>query len=109
MKRPLAYITAAWLGGDSENAELAAQYCRTVYEAGFSPICPPLYLPLFLNDAVPEEHKSGIDMSRDLLRRSHVLVVCGHSMDMVRAGLRFNDFQYLFVRTTDAVSALYPF
>ena len=73
-------ITAAWLGGDSENAELAAQYCRTVYEAGFSPICPPLYLPLFLNDAVPEEHKSGIDMSRDLLRRSHVLVVCGHSM-----------------------------
>lgn len=40
MKRPLAYITAAWLGGDSENAELAAQYCRTVYEAGFSPICP---------------------------------------------------------------------
>ena len=55
-------------------------YKRQVYEAGFSPICPPLYLPLFLNDAVPEEHKSGIDMSRDLLRRSHVLVVCGHSM-----------------------------
>ena len=80
MKRPLAYITAAWLGGDSENAEQAARYCRAVYEAGFSPICPPLYLPLFLNDAVPEEHKSGIDMGRDLLRRSHVLVVCGHTM-----------------------------
>ena len=75
MKRPLAYITAGWLGGDSENAEQAARYCRAVYEAGFSPICPTLYLPLFLNDAVPEEHKSGIDMSRDLLRRSHVLVV----------------------------------
>ena len=40
----------------------------------------PFYLPLFLNDAVPEEHKSGIDMGRDLLRRSHVLVVCGHTM-----------------------------
>ena len=53
MKRPLAYITAAWLGGDSENAELAAQYCRTVYEAGFSPICPPLYLPLFLRQTPP--------------------------------------------------------
>ena len=37
-----------------------------------------LYLPLFLNDAVPEEHKSGIDMGRDLLRRSRVLVVCGN-------------------------------
>ena len=80
MKRPLAYITTGWLGGDSENAEQAARYCRAVYEAGFSPICPTLYLPLFLNDAVPEEHKSGIDMSRDLLRRSHVLVVCGHTM-----------------------------
>lgn len=48
-----------------------------VYDAGYSPICPMLYLPLFLNDAVPEEHKSGIDMGRDLLRRSRVLVVCG--------------------------------
>ena len=78
MKRPLAYVTAAWYGGDSENAEQAARYCRAVYEAGFSPICPTLYLPLFLNDAIPEEHKSGMDMSRDLLGRSHVVVVWGH-------------------------------
>ena len=80
MKRPLAYITAAWCGEDYKNTEQAARYCRAVYEAGFSPICPTLYLPLFLNDAVPEEHKSGIDMSRDLLRRSHVLVVCGQTV-----------------------------
>ena len=81
MKRPLAYVTAAWYGGDSENAERAAQYCRAVYEAGFSPLCPVLYLPLILNDAIPEEHKSGIDMGRDLLRRAHVLVVCGDAID----------------------------
>ena len=80
MNRPLAYITAAWSGDDCENAELAAKYCRTVYKAGFSPICPTLYLPLILNDAIPEEHKDGIDMSRNLLRRSHVLVVCGHTV-----------------------------
>ena len=80
MKRPLAYITAAWYGGDTENAELAAQYCRAVYDAGFAPICPALFLPLFLNDAVPEEHKSSIDIGRDLLRRSRVLVVCGHTV-----------------------------
>ena len=80
MKRPLAYITAAWCGEDCKNTEQAARYCRAVYEAVFSPICPTLYLPLFLNDAVPEEHKSGIDMSRDLLRRSHVLVVCGQTV-----------------------------
>ena len=80
MKRPLAYITAAWYGGDTENAELDAQYCRAVYDAGFAPICPALFLPLFLNDAVPEEHKSSIDIGRDLLRRSRVLVVCGHTV-----------------------------
>ena len=33
MKRPLAYITAAWCGSDHENTKLAAQYCRTVYRA----------------------------------------------------------------------------
>lgn len=53
MKRPLAYITAAWYGGESENAEQATRYCRAVYEVGFSPICPALYLPLILNDAIP--------------------------------------------------------
>ena len=56
MKRPLAYITAAWSGDPCEATEQAAKYCRAVYEAGFSPICPTLYQPLFLNDAVPEEH-----------------------------------------------------
>ena len=78
MKRPLAYITATWSGDPCEATEQAAKYCRAVYEAGFSPICPTLYQPLFLNDAVPEEHKNGIDMGRDLLRRSRVLVVCGN-------------------------------
>ena len=78
MKRPLAYITAPWKGGAVENAEQAAQYCRAVYEAGYAPICPALFLPLFLNDPVPQEHKDGIDIGRDLLRRSRVLVVCGH-------------------------------
>ncbi|MBE7727963.1 MAG: hypothetical protein E7244_27345 [Enterocloster citroniae] len=79
MKRPLAYITAAWCGESA--TEYATRYCRMAYEAGFSPICPILYLPLFLNDAVPEEHKSGIDIGRDMLRRSHVLVVCGNEVD----------------------------
>ena len=80
MKRPLAYITAAWSGDPCGATEQAAKYCRTVYEAGFSPICPTLYQPLFLNEAISEEHKSGIDMGRDLLRRSRVLVVCGHTI-----------------------------
>jgi hypothetical protein len=81
MKRPLAYITAPWGANEFENTETAAKYCRAVYDAGFAPICPLLFLPLFLNDDVPQEHKDGIDMGRDLLRRAHVLVVCGHTVD----------------------------
>ena len=76
MKRPLAYITAAWNGEPDIDTALAFQYCGITYEAGFSPICP-----LFINDAIPEEHKDGIDMRRDMLRRARVLVVCGTAVD----------------------------
>ena len=71
MKRPLAYITAPWSNSQYENAENAAAYCRQVYDAGYSP----------LKDEIPQEHKDGLDMVRDYLRRSHVLVVCGHGID----------------------------
>lgn len=81
MKRPLAYITAAWSGNWATDTEQAAGYCRIAYEAGFSPVCPLLYLPLFINNAIPQEHKDGIDIRRDMLRRSRVLVVCGGEMD----------------------------
>ncbi len=81
MKRPFAYITAPWSGNEIENTKQAAKYCREVYDAGFTPICPLLFVPLFLDNAVPQEHKDGIDIGRELLRRSHVLVVCGRTVD----------------------------
>jgi hypothetical protein len=81
MKRPLAYISAAWGGCEIKNTENAAKYCRAVYEAGFSPICPILFMPLYLNSEIPTEHKNSKDMSRELLRRSRVLVVCGRGID----------------------------
>ena len=81
MKRPLAYISAAWSDDKIKEVRRATKYCRAVYDAGFSPICPMLHLGLFLNSEIPEEHKSGIDISRELLRRSHVLVVCGDYVD----------------------------
>ena len=81
MKRPLAYISAAWSGNKYQRFKQASGYCRAVYEAGFSPVCPMLHLSLFLNNNIPEEHRSGVDIGRDLLRRSHVLVVCGTYVD----------------------------
>ena len=50
MKRPLAYITAAWCGIPEVDTDLAVEFCRAAYEAGLAPICPKLYLPLILND-----------------------------------------------------------
>jgi hypothetical protein len=44
-------------------------------------MCPLLFLPLYLNDEIPQEHKDGIDISRDMLRRSSVLIVCGDVID----------------------------
>ena len=81
MKRPLAYITAPWSENEFENTENAAKYCRAVYDAGFSPVCPTLFLPLFLRDEIPQEHKDCIDMAREYLRRARVLVVCGGTVN----------------------------
>ena len=81
MKRPLAYITAAWCGIPEVDTDLAVEFCRAAYEAGLAPICPKLYLPLILNDSVPKEHKDGIDMGRDMLKRSRMLLVCGGTVD----------------------------
>ena len=62
MKRPLAYITAPWNEDKCENAKNAARYCRQVYDAGFSPICPTMFLPLFLNGSIPQEHTDSLEM-----------------------------------------------
>ena len=81
MKKPYAYISAAWSGQEFTDTDQAVVYCRKVYQAGFTPICPVLYLPHFLNDSIPAEHKDGIDMARELLRRRHVLIVCCDEVD----------------------------
>ena len=81
MRRPMAYITAAWGKNEFENTEPATKYCKKIYEAGFTPMCPLLFLPLYLNDEIPGVYKDGIDMARDMLRRSRVLVVCGDVID----------------------------
>ena len=52
-----------------------------MYEAGYSPICPILLTSRFIHDGIPQEHKDSLDMARDYLRRSRVLVVCGKRVD----------------------------
>lgn len=61
-KRPIAYITVVWSGNRTADRERAAQYCRQVYEAGYSPLCPMLFLPVFLHESIPQEHKSKMNL-----------------------------------------------
>lgn len=81
MKRPLAYITASWGSDANENTEIAAEYSRKIFEAGYNPICPMLMLSTFIDSSIPQEHKDSIDISQDYLRRSNILVVCGTKID----------------------------
>lgn len=59
MKRPLAYITAHWGDCTEDNMKLAAKYCRSVYDAGYQPICPMMMHTLFLRDAIPRNTKTA--------------------------------------------------
>ena len=67
MKRPLAYITAPWGENEYENTENAARWCRQVYDAGFSPVCPLLFLPLFLEDVYEKREEIREQIEYDLI------------------------------------------
>ena len=43
--KPWAYVTSAWSDDRSRAKRSAKRYCRKLYEAGYTPICPLLYLP----------------------------------------------------------------
>lgn len=77
MIRPLAYVTADFSDDELEARAEATKYCRAVYEAGYSPICPVLFQPLFLKFNKPQEYKDSRDMANELLRRARIVVVCG--------------------------------
>ena len=87
-----------------ENTALAAKYCREVYEAGHSPICPLLFLPLFLNGEIPQEHKDAVDMARDLLHRASVLVVCGKgSSESVKDDIAIAERLHIIATTREGI------
>lgn len=81
MKKPFAYVTAVWKGGEFTVIDQATVYCRKVYEAGFTPLCPVLYLPHFLRDSVPAELRTGLTSAGSSCSRSRVLIVCGDEID----------------------------
>lgn len=68
------YVTAAWSTNEHEAKAKAGKYCRDLYQAGYSPICPILFQGEFLDDSDTTEHKDKMDMAEELLRRSRVQI-----------------------------------
>ena len=81
MVRPFAYVTAAWGSDEYEARKRALKYSRKVFEAGYSPICPLLFMDDIVDDSIPTEHRDKKDFGEELLRRSRILVVCGGRTD----------------------------
>lgn len=80
MNRPFAYVCSPFAGETKTNAKKARNYCRKLYELGYTPIAPHLLFPQFLEDDIPSERKDGLDMAEELLRRCRVIVVCGKEL-----------------------------
>ena len=79
--KPWAYVTSAWSTDRTKARRSAKRYCRKLYEAGYTPICPLLSLPEVIDVSNADEYKDYMDMSEDMLRRSRILVVCGSAVN----------------------------
>ncbi len=79
--KPWAYVTSAWNEDRSKAKRSAKRYCRQLYEAGYTPICPLLSLPEIIDITNADEFKDYMDISEDMLRRSRILVVCGSAVN----------------------------
>ena len=107
MTRPLAYISAPWGDDNLKNATAAAGYCRQVYDAGSSPICPALFMPAFLKGVAPAEVKDRKEMSDELLKRSRILVVCGDQVnDEVKSDIALAKHCRIAYTTLDGILAV---
>ena len=75
---PMAYISASWSDckTPAQIAKAAQGYCDKLKEAGYLPVCPDMYLSMFLKRGNAKDKVIYKEMSEELLRRCRVLVVC---------------------------------
>ena len=73
----LIYVASPYAGDVERNVEYAKQACRTVMESGHAFFAPHLLYPAVLDDAVPEERQTGIEMGLTLLHRCDELWAFG--------------------------------
>lgn len=75
---PLAFVTASYSDcmTGAQVAKAAQKYCVRIKEAGYIPVCPDMYLSMFLKRNNAKDKVLYREMSEELLRRCRVLVVC---------------------------------
>lgn len=83
--RPVVYICSPYSGDVEGNAKNARRYSRFAVDTGFLPIAPHLLFPQFMNDSVPEERETAMQMNMVLLGKCAELWVFG---DSISPGMR---------------------
>jgi len=79
-KRPIAYVCSPFAGAKKLNTKKAREYSRTIFDHGYTPIAPHLLFPQFLDDDIPEERSEAMRMNNVLIRKSHIMFVCGDNI-----------------------------
>lgn len=79
--RTFAYVSAPITNNASSASQKLKEYCKTLYELGYLPVCPAMLFSRFLSDAVPEQREARREMALSLLRRCRVLVVCSDDIN----------------------------
>ncbi|MDL2318170.1 DUF4406 domain-containing protein [Eubacteriales bacterium OttesenSCG-928-A19] len=82
---PRVYICSPYRGDTALNTRNAIHYCRFAVERGCFPIAPHIWLPLFLDDADPDERELGISFGLRLLAGCREVWVFG---DRLSDGMR---------------------
>lgn len=62
------YIYSPCRGDYEKNIRKAQGYCREAVRMGVIPIAPHVYLTQFLDDTIPEERTTGLNIGLELLK-----------------------------------------
>jgi hypothetical protein len=81
----IVYIASPMRGDIEGNLKRAAAYCHAAAEAGVIPIAPHLYFSSYLDDRIPEERATGMEMGLQILRRCDELWVFGIPTEGMKA------------------------
>lgn len=73
----LVYICSPYAGDIESNVRFAKAACRYAAEQGCTPVAVHLMYPQFLNDAVPAQRETGIQMGLRVLASCDELWICG--------------------------------